>query len=301
MLVAGLFLAAACQNTGVSPAREVSIRIGGATAMQPVLDELTTEFRRRYPYVYFDLQGGGSALGEEEAYTGRFNLGASILLPQKEAADPAQQERRIGPIDPNLNRVPIGIDALALIVHPATPVEMLSAEQLSLIFEGRILNWLEVGGPEQEITLVSREGGSGARHIFEERIMGASPVALTAVVMPTSKDVVEYVAQTPGAIGYVSRALVIEHLPDRHTEPHQAAQDASGQAAPSPANVPVRIVGVEGHLPIDAAIQNQLYPLSYPIYLVSRREPTGTLRQFVDFALGPNGQEIVGKYHVRVR
>ncbi len=39
---------------------------------------------------------------------------------------------------------------------------------------------------------LSREDGSGARHLFDERVMDEDPVSLTAVVMPTSRDVVAY-------------------------------------------------------------------------------------------------------------
>jgi phosphate transport system substrate-binding protein len=107
--------------------------------------------------------------------------------------------------------------------------------------------------------------------------------------------VVEYVAKTPRAIGYVSRAFVIDSL----SQDRQIAEDST--ATPAPKSGAVRVVGIDGMWPVDSAIQNQIYPLSYPLYLVSRREPTGRIRQFIDFALSPAGQSIVGRYHVRVR
>jgi phosphate transport system substrate-binding protein len=296
-LLCAILLLAGCRDASVVSARPVTISIGGATAMQPVLHELSAEFSRRYPTVLFDLRGGGSQLGEAQALAGRANLGASVLPPPAEDKTARDQQRNPSPAEADLVRIPIGIDALAIVVHASNPVEMLSQEQLALIFSGRILNWVEVGGMDADTALVSREDGSGARHIFEERIMSSTAVALTAVVMPTSRDVVEYVAKTPSAVGYVSRAYVLGQLPDNGEAP--SVDDTRFEILTDFPNV--RVVGLEGMWPVDAALQNQIYLLSYPVYLVSRREPVGAVRQFVDFILSPAGQSIVGRYHVRVR
>jgi phosphate transport system substrate-binding protein len=261
--------------------------------MSPVLADLSEEFQRRHPNVYFDIRGGGSRFGEEQALAGRLNLGATTFPPPVQDLTDSLQARSPIPTDADLVRIPIGIDALALVVHASNPVEMLSTEQLIQIFNGRILDWTEVGGTPGEITLISREEGSGARHLFEERIMGREPVALTAIVMPTSRDVAAYVSKTPHAIGYVSRAYVLDNLPEADTE--AASAQSNGDA------LSLRVVALDGMWPVDAALQNQIYALSYPIYLVSRREPTGPQREFIDFALSPAGQTIVGRYHVRVR
>ncbi len=106
-------------------------------------------------------------------------------------------------------RVPIGVDGLAIVVHSSNTVQGLTNEQLRGLYNGKILDRSEVGGEAGEVLLVSREDGSGSRIYFESEIMQDEPVSLTAVVMPTSQDVIEYIAKTPNAIGYVSRALVM--------------------------------------------------------------------------------------------
>ena len=109
-------------------------------------------------------------------------------------------------------RVPIGLDGLAVVVHPSNNIAGLSLVQLRDIFAGRLLDWQALGSDAGEILLVSREDGSGSRILFETRVMSDERVALTAVVMPTSQDVVDYVAKNPHAIGYVSRAEVAEWI-----------------------------------------------------------------------------------------
>ncbi len=261
--------------------------------MQPVLHDLTAEFTRRHPQVLFNWLGGSSTIGEAQLEQRQIDLAASTLTPPETDAVPG-----VLPSRPTLMHIPIGLDGLAIVVHPSNPLENLTLTQLHDLFSGKIFDWSELGSANGEVMLVSREDGSGSRHLFEAQIMADDPVALTAVVMPTSADVVEFVALNPPAIGYVSRAYVMPEL-------ITATGDDGDQAAPVPPNgVPrraVRIVRVENEWPTDATLSTRRYFLTQPLYLVSRGVPLGWAREFVDFALSPAGQAIVARYHLRVR
>ena len=139
---------------------------------------------------------------------------------------------------------------------------------------------MQLGGRDGEILLVSREEGSGARINFERRVMNEVAVSLTAVVMPTGEDVVDYVSRHPEAIGYVSMA----YAPD-----------------PEDAAAPVRVLSIEGVLPTADEVREQRYPLVQPLFLASQGVPTGRAQQFIDFVLSPTGQEIVAEHHAPVR
>lgn len=69
-----------CQPMEGVPARTTVIRIAGASAMQPVLYDLTTAFNDRYPTVFFEVAGGGSTIGEERLFAGQIDLAASTLI-----------------------------------------------------------------------------------------------------------------------------------------------------------------------------------------------------------------------------
>jgi phosphate transport system substrate-binding protein len=263
-----------------------------------VLQALTTEYTRRHPNVLFTLRGGGSTLGEEMAYSRRVDLGASTLFPPDE---PTAAQR-------TLVRVPIGVDGLAIVVHSSNPVVGLTGEQLRGLYSGTILDWAEVGGEPGEVLLVSREDGSGSRVLFENEIMQDEPVSLTAVVMPTSHDVVDYIAKTPHAIGYVSRALVMgqPESPRVATATPLAPNIITEVVSPTLTQTPtpgvrVRVVPIDGEIPTISALRSRAYPLIQPAYLVSRGQAWGNVRQFVDFVLSPAGQAIVRRYHLPVR
>ncbi len=224
-------------------------------------------------------------MGEQWAAAGQVDLAASNLLPPEMIPDAETPT----PARPNLVRVPIGVDGVAVIVHPRNDVAVLTLLQLRDLFSGHLLDWQAVGSTLKAgdgVLLISREDGSGTRFFFEEQVMGDERVALTAVVMPTSQDVVAYVADHPQAIGYVSAAYL---------------RDSRGNLWPDDADSPVRIVPVEGLLPSPDNLRQQRYHLAQPIFLVSRAEPTGWVRQFVDFALSPAGQQIVAKFHAPIR
>lgn len=289
LFLLGALLLAGCGDVTISTPAPVTVTVAGSTAMRPVLQALTAEFSRRHPNVVFDLRGGGSTLGEEQARAGQVALGASTLhetAPTGTDAVPGDPGSPPPTPDP-LQRVPIGVDGLAVVVHATNDIPNLTLLQLRDIYSGSVLDWMQLGGTEGEILLVSREEGSGTQRTFLDRVMADEPMSLTAIVMPTGADVVEYVGRNPQAIGYVSRALVVDLL----------RVPGEGTPAPTPAAAGVRVVPVEGLLPSTENLLDQTYFLLQPLYFVSNGQPQGVARQFVDFALSPAGQEIVARFH----
>ena len=76
---------------------------------------------------------------------------------------------------------------------------------------------------------------------------------------------------------------------------------SGGNAATATPEPAVHVVAVDDALPTLGALRDQTYPLIQPLYLVSRGEPRGGSRQFIDFVLSPAGQAIVERYHLAVR
>lgn len=291
----GLLLLAACESTVVATPVPTTITIAGATAMHRVLADLAAAFNRQHPDVLFVIRGGGSTVGEELVRRRAVDLGASTLFPPLQEAN-GPTAALPASTDP-LVRVPIGLDGLAVVVHPSNNIVGLSLVQLRDMYGGRLLDWRALGSDAGEIQLVSREDGSGSRVLFEKRVMGDERVALTAVVMPTSQDVVAYVAKNPQAVGYVSRAEVAEWIDEADAPVSGAAAPANAAATPPR----VKVLAVEGKSPTRAAVRSQEYALTGPLYLISYGPPTGKLRQFIDFVLSPAGQAIVSRYDAPVR
>ena len=131
-----------------------------------------------------------------------------------------------------------------------------------------------MGSVADEIVVVSPEAGSGTRAAFEDLALRAhpdqepTPVTTMAVLRLSSAEVAAYVAEHPAAIGYV----------------------ALGALESSPSAEAVKALAIEGVAPDPRRSAAGAYPLSLPLYVVSRQEPTGVDPPFLDFCLSPAGQ-----------
>jgi len=236
--------------------------------MHPLVEDLAQASSERHEYVTVDVQGGGSRLGIALARENQIDIGTASRKPTAEdERDPETGAKRLW-------WTAIAQDGIALVVHPQNIVGSLTLSKAKDIFFGRILDWEEIGGTPGEIVVVSREDGSGTREVFEEIVMGEKRVTLTAIVMPSSEAVVEYIARHPTAIGYVSM----------------------GYLSPQ-----VKALPVEGVSPTPEDVRSGAYPLTRPLYILTGQEPTGEVRAFIEFALSPAGQTVVEQRYGRLR
>ncbi|MEP2922396.1 MAG: substrate-binding domain-containing protein [Sulfitobacter sp.] len=103
----------------------------------------------------------------------------------------------------------LAVDGLRIVTHPALGLSELTIAQLGAIYRGEITNWSAVGGPDQPITVLAREPGSGEYEIFNKAISGmaqAGPMR-SAIIVSSTKDMVDILAATPYALGYVWEAF----------------------------------------------------------------------------------------------
>ncbi len=269
-------------GNAVSSPAPVTLTIAGSTEMRPLLIEMTSVYRERNPKVQFTLLGGGSQIGEQRLASGQIDIAAST------AAYPDAQ------IPAGLVRIPIGLDGIAVVVHSENPVEALTLVQIRDLFGGRALNWEEVGGAAGEVLLVSREDGSATRELFEERVMDADQVALTAVVMSTSSNVVEYVASHRDAIGYVTSAYLLQNgMPFAVNGENTSTADSAERT--------VKAVSIEGRVPFGADLANFQYPLARALYLLFPQSSDPSIRKIVEFVRGEEGQAIIARFHAPIR
>lgn len=108
----------------------------------------------------------------------------------------------------DLIEITVAYDGLAIIVHPANPVDNLSLEQVRSIFAGEITNWKVLNGNDKAITVVVREEGSGTRGAFQEMVMGSRRISKRLAVEDSNGVVREIVSRDSNSIGFISLGLV---------------------------------------------------------------------------------------------
>ena len=220
------------------------------------------------------VTGGGSGTGISALINGTVDLAnASRKMKDKE------KEMAVGNGVTPVEHV-VGFDALAVYVHQDNPAESLSIEQLADVYGegGTTETWsglgLTVPGCDSdEIVIVSRQNNSGTYVYFKEAVLGKQrDYKLGTRDMHGSKDVVDLVEKTPCAIGYSGLAYATDHI-------KMAC-----------------IVGEEGgdcvNPSTDTAIDGS-YPIARPLFMYTRGEPTGAVKEYLDWILSDAGQCII--------
>lgn len=239
---------------GGTGGQQQTIQIAGSTSVQPVAERLAEAYSQKHPNVKINVQGGGSSVGIKSAQDGTADIGTS----SKELKD----DEKAG-----LSEFLIGKDGIVIVVNTKNTVSDLTEDQVKDIFSGKITNWKEVGGPDETINVVTREEGSGTRGAFEDIIMGKeTKIKGGAIVQGSSEAAKQAVVQDPNAIGYVSLA---------HLTPDAKA---------------LKIGGVE---PSEQTVLDGTYKVQRPFLFLTKGEPTGAVKEFIDWVLSPEGQELV--------
>ena len=248
---------AACSNeedTADTQTGGSLVTISGSTSVGPLAEKLAMKYQEEND-VKIEVNQIGSSAGITNAISGVSQIGMS-------SRDLKQEEK-----DSNLQELIIAYDGIVVVTHPSNPVKDLTMEQVKQIFTGEITNWKEVGGKDMEIVVVSREDGSGSRDAFQE-IVGyeSGQLIKNAIVASGNGNIKTTVAMNKHAIGFISFEYIDESIS------------------------PMAINGVA------AKAENVLagqYELSRPFLFVHKEDVPEAAKQFMEFILTPEGQEIV--------
>ena len=173
----------------------------------------------------------------------------------------------------------IGMQAVALIVPNdvwESGVRAMTKAQLRAVYEGRIRNWKELGGADLPIKFFNTERGRGVWElvwtwVYEETRkvpLGKFPITVDG------EDARNTVQFTSGSL-----AMAQFNWIDGKKIHGLAIRDESGQV-------------IE---PTAANVASGKYPLARPAMVIVGETPVGAKKRVIDFLLGPEGQEIVGK------
>lgn len=230
-----------------------TLTIAGSTSVQPFSEVLAEEFKANHPDLQINVQGGGSSQGIEAAKSGAADIGSS-------SRELKEEEK------PGLVETKIALDGIAVVVNPANKISELKMEDVKNIYLGNIKNWKEVGGKDAEITVVCREAGSGTRGAFEEIVMAKQPISDKVIIQNSTGAVRTTVAGDPQAIGFVSLASL---------------------------NKDVKGLKIDGIEPSIDNVKNNSYKISRPFIYLTKGEPAGAAKAFIDYVLSDAGQQLM--------
>ena len=158
-------------------------------------------------------------------------------------------------------------DCIVPVVHTSNPVSNLTLSQLKAIYQGKIKNWKDLGGPDKKIVVISRDTSSGTYEVWEEKVMNKERVFPGALLQASNGAIVQTVAKNKNAIGYIGLGYLTSNL---------------------------KMTAVNN---VTGSVQTTLdgtYPISRPLYMFTRGWPKGDIMDFINFVLHPQmGQKLV--------
>ena len=206
-MTAGLLTGCGSSSTDSSSSDlEGTITAAGSSALKPLVDEASQKFIEKNPNVSITVDAGGSGEGLKQVSEGTVTIGNS---------DVSAEEKLDGDQAKELVDHQVCVVTMAPIVNKDVTeagVKDLSTDQLIGIFTGQITNWKDVGGPDEDIVLVTRPSSSGTRATFEKYALNGNAEAENKSMETDDSGVLlKNVSDTKGAIGYVALSYLVDN------------------------------------------------------------------------------------------
>ncbi|MBN8910708.1 MAG: substrate-binding domain-containing protein, partial [Rhizobiales bacterium] len=148
----------------------------------------------------------------------------------------------------------------------------LTDQQVVDIYTGKLTDWAAVGGQPGAITVVNKAEGRSTLELFIAHFKLKASDIKAQVVIGDNQQGVKTVAGNPGAIGYVSVGT---------------AEFEAGQGSR------IKLLSLGGVAASIANVRNGSFPLARPLHLVTKTEPSGLVKDLIEFAQSADVNDII--------
>ncbi|WP_338146155.1 PstS family phosphate ABC transporter substrate-binding protein [Streptomyces scabichelini] len=199
------------------------LTLTGSTAFKPVLRDLEKEYEKDCEGADITVDARGSTAGVNELAA----LGA------RSKDSPAVIAFSDGPKtidDPELAGNRVALSLFTLVVNDGIrPSGGLSLDDVRRIYRGEVTRWRQLDArlPDLPVVLVSRDADSGTRQMFQREVLDSwervpstsldcrgkedSSYPVTRCELDSTEQVLDKVAELPGAIGYSELSQAMDH------------------------------------------------------------------------------------------
>jgi phosphate transport system substrate-binding protein len=250
---------------GSSFSQETKITVKGSDTMVILAQKWAELYMKNNKSTVIQVTGGGSGVGITALINGTTDIAdASRQMKPSEIEKLKSRYNTLGV------EIPCAKDGVTIFLNEANKVNELTLKQLSDIYTGKIRNWKELGGNDAEIRLYGRENSSGTYTYFHDEVVKAD-YAASVQSLPGTAAVVNAVKKDVNGIGYggAAYAVGVKHA--------LVKKDAGSKA----------------YMPTPATIAKNEYPITRYLYMYLKSRPTGETKKYIDWILGPEGQNVV--------
>ena len=237
-----------------------NISINGSTTVLPIAQKVAEAYMKEHPDVAISISGGGSGNGIKALIDRTTDIADSSRAIKPEEAEQAKA-KGASPVE-----FIVAFDCIVPIVHADNPLKNITLDQLKGIYKGEIKNWKEIGGSDKPIVIISRDTSSGTYEVWEEKVMKKERVFPGALLQASNGAIVQVVSKNPNAIGYIGVGY----------------GDKS-----------VKLLSVNGIVGSKQTTLDKTFPVSRPLYMYTPVQPTGDIKNFLDYVISDKGQKMV--------
>jgi len=255
---------AASANAGV-------ITSAGSTTVQPAMKACAKAYKKTHSGMQFIIAGGGSGKGAKTIGMGKVDIGrASRNIKDKEKA-----------AYPDMKTFKVGTDGVAIVVNAANSLSSITSAQVEQLFKGESDNWQAVGGSDGSVNLISLGTEHGTYELFSKKfhLKGREDgdnliFSKGEAWIAFSQDVaLNKVAHDENAIAFASVGVASE-----------AAQEGD-----------IKILTLDGVDPTPENVASGKYKLSRPLLVMTKGQPVGEVKAFINYMQASECQAIVKK------
>ena len=234
---------------------------GSDTLGAKLVPQLAEQFKAQHPGTSFDIAAEGSATG----FAALIDKTAAIGMASRPAKPEEIASGKAKGVD--MKETTVAYDGIAVIVNTANSIKGLTRKQVEQIFTGEITDWSAVGGSGGKFSVYTRNTSSGTYAEFKELAMKKRDYAPDSQKLAGNEQIAQEVGKNPNGVGYVGLAYT----------------KASG----------IKVVPIDAASPSKESVLAKSYPYARPTFFYTNGEPTGVVKEFIDFTVGPEGQKIV--------
>ena len=262
----------------------------------PVLESQVDTFQK----LYVDAHLKASYQPEDNVFLDLLNDKVKVIVVSRELT--ASEKKELDKQDMLPHATKVGIDGLAIILHPSNPDSLLTVTQLRGIFAGQTTEWNQLSGQKKlsTINVVFDANRSSTSRFLRDSLLRGAALSSKAFAAQSNPKLLDYVATHPAAIGVVGVNWISDFDDPTVRDFRRRIRVASITARPNP-KPDDYIQPFQVYLaPMTAKLlrenpQLQQYPLRRDIFAISREARAGLGSGFVSFVAGQKGQLIFQK------
>lgn len=171
----------------------------------------------------------------------------------------------------NLKIIEVAKGAIVFAVNTSVPITNVTESQICDVYSGKIKSWQPLGGSDHSVAVLTRPPTEVDPEVIRAKVGCFKELKETeaAKVMARGGDMAKALAETPHSLGMTSMTVV---------------EQSAGK---------VKALTLNGTAPTAENVKSGRYFLTRDFLFVTRGEPTGPVKKFLDFVLSPEGDRVI--------